>query len=320
MKRREFIQKNLKIGAGILLLPGLLSSCTNNKSIVIPDVKFNGKVIIVGAGAAGLVAGYILNENGIDFEIIEASSRFGGRVKRIESFSDFPIDLGGEWIHTDPSILSELLGKPEAKFGEELIKYNPKSIYNWEDNNLINMSHLSAIYSEYKFKNSTWYGYFEKYIVPGISNKIIYDSPVSEIDYSKDKIRVKNNNNEIFEADKLLVTIPVSMLKTKFISFLPDLPLEKIATLNAVEMPPGIKVFIEFSEKFYPDLIFHGITALETGLNYKTFYDAAFKKDSNYNILGLFTTGYPASIYSNMATGQEMIEKIIGELDSMFEG
>jgi protoporphyrinogen oxidase len=52
------------------------------------------KILIVGAGAAGITAGHALSEKGIDFEILEASSVHGGRVKKDADFADFPIDLG----------------------------------------------------------------------------------------------------------------------------------------------------------------------------------------------------------------------------------
>ena len=60
--------------------------------------------IVVGAGAAGLTAAYdLFFEDNVKVKVLEASDRIGGRLKRApDEFADFPIDLGGEWIHTDP--------------------------------------------------------------------------------------------------------------------------------------------------------------------------------------------------------------------------
>ena len=41
------------------------------------------KVLIIGAGAAGITAGHLLAERGVDFEILEASSTHGGRVRKL---------------------------------------------------------------------------------------------------------------------------------------------------------------------------------------------------------------------------------------------
>lgn len=59
--------------------------------------KFN--VIIVGAGIAGLSAGYHLFKNGMsDFLILEARKRIGGRIIHIQMGNE-KIDLGAKWIH-----------------------------------------------------------------------------------------------------------------------------------------------------------------------------------------------------------------------------
>ena len=46
-------------------------------------------IIIIGAGAAGLAAGYLLQQQGIKFQILEASSTYGGRMKRTTEFANF---------------------------------------------------------------------------------------------------------------------------------------------------------------------------------------------------------------------------------------
>ena len=63
--------------------------------------SYSGKVLIVGAGASGL-ATKVLEQNHIDYNIIEATDRYGGRLKKNEAFADFPIDMGAEWIHNLP--------------------------------------------------------------------------------------------------------------------------------------------------------------------------------------------------------------------------
>jgi hypothetical protein len=47
------------------------------------EKKKKGPVIIVGAGMAGLVAGYELKNAGYEVNILEMSERFGGRVKTL---------------------------------------------------------------------------------------------------------------------------------------------------------------------------------------------------------------------------------------------
>ena len=57
---------------------------------------FEGNVLIVGGGASGLAAAKILEGNNIDYQILEATNRYGGRLKKNETLADFPIDVGAE--------------------------------------------------------------------------------------------------------------------------------------------------------------------------------------------------------------------------------
>lgn len=55
--------------------------------------------IIIGAGIAGLSAGYHLKEAGHDVIILEARDRIGGRVWTSRNFVDIPVEFGAELIH-----------------------------------------------------------------------------------------------------------------------------------------------------------------------------------------------------------------------------
>ena len=63
--------------------------------------RVEGKVVVVGAGAAGLVAAKLLKDHGAQVQVLEASSRFGGRVRDAPAdFADFRVAVGAEWCHT----------------------------------------------------------------------------------------------------------------------------------------------------------------------------------------------------------------------------
>jgi len=56
-------------------------------------------VVIVGAGAAGLCAAERLAERGMEVVVLEGSTVVGGRVRALEGFAEFPIELGAEELH-----------------------------------------------------------------------------------------------------------------------------------------------------------------------------------------------------------------------------
>src|SRR5947199_8526924 len=60
----------------------------------------NVDVAIVGAGAAGLAAARVLDENGFDVVVLEARDRVGGRIlTHRDRNTPVPIELGAEFIH-----------------------------------------------------------------------------------------------------------------------------------------------------------------------------------------------------------------------------
>jgi monoamine oxidase len=74
------------------------------------------RVVVIGAGAAGLYAGWTLQDEGATVTILEASAVHGGRLRVLEGFADFPIELGAEEVHGERSILHTLLVADGARF------------------------------------------------------------------------------------------------------------------------------------------------------------------------------------------------------------
>ena len=64
------------LGIGVPLFSTYSSSKKNH------ILSSSNKVIIIGAGAAGLSTTYLLNQKGIQVQILEASATYGGRMKR----------------------------------------------------------------------------------------------------------------------------------------------------------------------------------------------------------------------------------------------
>lgn len=79
----------------------------------------NPPVLIIGAGVAGLCAAEALQKAGVDFLILEASNQAGGRVRTLDGFSDFSIELGAEEVHGPENAVQHLA----RKLGVETLRH-----------------------------------------------------------------------------------------------------------------------------------------------------------------------------------------------------
>lgn len=322
MTRKEFLEKSIVLSIGLpFLSTGLLQACSKS-TFEIPNFStdYKGKIIIIGAGASGLMAGYLLKQYQVDFEILEAGSNFGGRLKKLEDFADFPIDLGAEWIHIAPEIFSRLTRNENTSGLIETIEYNPQTIKTWKNNKLKSHNYIKGLYSEWKFKASTWFDFFENYIVPEIHDSIRFNTVVEAIDYSNGVVQISTNQNKSYEGDKVLITSSIRTLQNQQIEFTPVLPESKVQAINNVFMGDGIKIFVEFNERFYPDILSFGNIFKALREEEKFVYDAAFKKDSSKHILGLFAINSKAKAYTKLETDEAIINLFLSELDEMFDG
>jgi len=282
--------------------------------------SYQGKVIIVGAGASGLAAAKVLEQNNIDYLILEATDRYGGRLKKDTTLADFPIDIGAEWIHSNPRVLNIIKGKTGDQIDEDFVPYKLESAAIWNGKKLKPVSgairnFLYNFMPESKFKSSTWYDFVNENIAKDVTHNIVYNSAVKSIDYLSEKVVVKTSNGKTYEADKVLVTVSIGVLKSNDINFIPELSPDKKKAIQSITFEPGFKAALKFSEKFYPDAINCKVKNGE-----KVFYDIAFKKNAKTNILGFLCKGDETEKYYSLKSEQEIINQLLKELDDMYDG
>lgn len=125
MARRRFLQM---AGVGLPIIPSMFASAcktTNSASeeMAASVPQDQGRIVIVGAGAAGLTAAYRLAQANVGCTIYEGSERFGGRIYTQSNFNPDGqfCERGGELIdtgHQDLRSLCAELGLAIQEFDE----------------------------------------------------------------------------------------------------------------------------------------------------------------------------------------------------------
>ena len=310
MNRRDFVQMCQMLGLS-LPLAGVASACGETDALT-RDV---GNVLIIGAGAAGLTAGYLLQQQGISYEILEASSVFGGRMKRTTAFANFPIPLGAEWIHVEADILQEIVNDEVVRVDVATTQYDPDVDYALFEGERFSMQDI-GFNGDSKFINATWFDFYEQYILPAVTDRITYDAVVQAIDYSAETISVATQG-KTYTADRVVITVPVKLLQNSAITFTPALPDDKQEAIDNVTVWDGCKAFIEFSEKFYPAAVAFEIIPETAGE--KLYFDASYGQDTTQHVLGLFAVGTGTKPYVDL-DDNALIAYMLDELDALFDG
>ena len=70
------------------------------------------RVVVVGAGIAGLTVANALTHAGVECVVLEARDRIGGRLHTVD-LAGSPVDLGGSWIHMP-------VGNPMSAFAQQV--------------------------------------------------------------------------------------------------------------------------------------------------------------------------------------------------------
>ncbi len=186
------------------------------------------KVLILGAGMAGLVAGYELTQLGHDVTILEARTRPGGRVLTLrEPFSDgLYAEAGAARIPDEHDLTLKyvrLLGLPlEPMYPSRLSALRldggrrqvPIESFTEGLGQVLGPDLGGNPERWSKIKGGT--DLLPKGLAAKLGNKVHYDSAVVRIEQDGKSARavfVKNGSRQTIAADRILSTIPYSVLK-----------------------------------------------------------------------------------------------------------
>ncbi len=314
MNRRKFLHRTGWMAAGSCLLPAFLHSC--KKSEWQQEGQFQGEVLIVGAGIAGLYAAEMLIKQGVSVQILESTANWGGRTR---AFPNAPESIKSAELRTlkgEFSILHDLLRDQNIelieKTGSELYYFtgaiNTEAEANQntffqdmlqtvESLNTFDSADISAqtyfdamdvstnVASIYTVlagqvygtsadrigahgianQYQTWSAGIKEYTITGnqltdaietaLSSAIAtvrFNTVVSSINYSGNKITLQDADGETYSCDRLLLTVPLNVLQSGAISFSPPLNSSKENALSRLGIDMSYCALFKLENALWP--------------------------------------------------------------------
>lgn len=290
------------------------------------------KILILGAGMAGLSAARALHDSGLfEVTVLEARQRLGGRICTLTDSQGYIREEGAGWIHGeegnplvdlcaaygietvladnwsdistfDPAgpmpperrkaydelyrkliadlhmdkqslkekvpseglsgdislraaldkQLRRITNPVERNFLEHLFKVNLEDDYGTDLDkiSLLNWNGEKD-YAHPDRMIPRGYGVLIDKIAAGLN--VILNTAASSVDHSGEKIKVSTRDGRTFEADQIIVTLPLGVLKKQGLRFWPELPSWKKEAIARVGYGTFSKVFITYARSFWPE-------------------------------------------------------------------
>lgn len=301
-------RRGFMLGFGALAAAPLLPGCAG------ADDKPDDRVVVVGAGFAGLAAARRLADAGVRVTVLEARDRIGGRT-RTDTSLGVPVDIGASWIHgTEGNPLTKLAHDVGADtvptdFDDFVLLENHQQVdpraaaasaADWHriaeklddlstdagpdesvadglagiadlDNPLVAWNVTSETAGEYaadpdqlslrwlgseeQFKGPdvlfpAGYGQLSQHLAKGLDIRL--GTEVTRMSHGGDHVRLDTSRGAVI-ADRVIVTVPLGVLKAGTIIFDPPLPETKRDAIKRLGFGLLNKVVLAFDKPFWPE-------------------------------------------------------------------
>ena len=262
LTRRQFLRRSAIAVAAAAVRPGQISGAVTSTILKGPAKK----VLILGAGMAGLVAAHELSKLGHDVTVLEARTRPGGRVHTLrEPFADgLYAEAGAARIPDN----HELTLKYVKEFSLELEPFYPAQLsalrFDRGRREEVPMDGftdaMSRNYGEdlggkperwHKIKGGS--DLLPKAIAEKLAGKIHYGSPVVRIEQDAIQGRVvflSAGRQQSLSADEVISTIPFSVMRNLE---LPALSESKRDAIRRVQYDAVSRVYLQTRNRFWEE-------------------------------------------------------------------
>ncbi|OEK02084.1 hypothetical protein BFP97_11375 [Roseivirga sp. 4D4] len=218
-------------------------------------------VLIIGAGLSGLTTAYALREKGINYKILEARDRPGGRINTL----DGPLEMGATWLGGQHTHLLQLLKQVSV----EIFPQHTEGKISYEVSSFQDIQHFDFPPGQapsYRIKGGSA-KLIESLIDRIDRDTILFNAQVAEIKDNSDSVEVILNSGTALEAATVITTIPPQLL-ARSIQFTPPLPENKTSIMWQTHtwMGESIKYAVSYASPFWREKGLSGMGFSQTGI------------------------------------------------------
>ncbi|XP_055288137.1 spermine oxidase isoform X4 [Moschus berezovskii] len=217
------------------------------------------RVVVIGAGLAGLAAAKALLEQGFtDVTVLEASSRIGGRVQSVK-LGHATFELGATWIHGSHGNpiyhLAEANGLlEETTDGERSVGrislYSKNGVACYLTNHGCRIP--KDVVEEFSDLYNEVYNLTQEFFRHGKPVNAESQNSVGVFTREEVRNRIRDDPDDPEATKRLKLAMIQQYLKRQHASFFrPGLPAEKVAAIHRLGIGTTDKIFLEFEEPFW---------------------------------------------------------------------
>ncbi len=218
-------------------------------------------VIIIGAGLSGLTAAFHLSKFKIPFQILEARNRPGGRIHTLQG----PLEMGATWFSGQHLVLRRLLEELKVEYFEQSTE--GKIAYDVGINSPIQFIDMpSGQAPSFRISGGSQ-AIIDKLLQESGKPNICYDTQVLKIRETKHSIVLTDQQDNLFEADRVILTLP-SQLLAHNIEMNPKPQEKRIQVMQQTHtwMGESIKFGVTYPRPFWKMSGLSGMGFTQTGI------------------------------------------------------
>jgi monoamine oxidase len=324
--RREFLTRSVLTAAAVSVSP--LDSFFDSSRRA-EQTKPPQKLLVLGAGLAGLSAAYELTQAGHDVRVIEARSRAGGRVLTLrEPFANgLYAEAGAARIHASHDQTLKYIRRFNLKLvpfypGNERyiwLRQNKRQEVKWKKfaDEVLESVGVGLDKARDWFRIDGGNDLLPQAFAQKLAEKITYDAPVVKIEQDSRSVRVWFSHRGAMEsltADRLICALPATILKTLEVT--PRFSSLKQFALEKLEYTSASRVFLQCRARFWEQQRLNGYAITSQPAEV---WASTFGQPGTAGILQCYTRGDTSQRVTRLPES-ERISTTLAEMERVFPG